>query len=101
MSQRPSRRGFLAGLAGFGLGFGIAPMVFSAPKTNRNAKNPKPRPVLPETGPSPYSDLRVGFVGVGGRGRGDFEEIAKLGVTVAAICDVDVSRMVDLALKYP
>ncbi|MGB7327941.1 MAG: Gfo/Idh/MocA family oxidoreductase [Rubripirellula sp.] len=51
---------------------------------------------------SPNDRMRVGFIGVGGRGRQNLETIAATGaVDVAAICDVHDHFLVGAAISHP
>ncbi len=59
-----------------------------------------PRHVLGAPGQAPPSEtLRVGFVGVGGRGASNFGSIAPR-VSIAAVCDVDEGRSAGTLKKY-
>lgn len=47
-------------------------------------------------------ELRVGFVGVGGMGASDLDQVASApGVRVSALCDVDAGRLGEAARKHP
>jgi predicted dehydrogenase len=45
--------------------------------------------------------LNVAFVGVGGQGRSNLDNIARQGENIAALCDVDQVRAADTFKKYP
>ncbi len=75
----PSRRRFLKGAAGFGAALALP-----------NSK------VLGANG-----DIRVGVVGVNGRGNSHMAGFAKMeGVRVAAICDIDPNVLENRVVKY-
>ncbi len=76
MSTFYDRRQFLSQIIAAGA---AVPMAAAAPQ--RTAK--------------PLDTVRIGFVGVGGRGRGDLRNLLKLdGVEVKAICDIVESKVV-------
>ncbi len=51
---------------------------------------------------SPNDRLKVGFIGVGGRGGDNLAELIKTGgVDVAAVCDVDVNHLNRAGTAYP
>jgi hypothetical protein len=47
------------------------------------------------------SKLNVAGIGVGGRGRGDLDDISGLGVNIVALCDVDQKQAGDIFQKHP
>lgn len=50
---------------------------------------------VPDSTAKPMDKVRIGFVGIGGRGRGDLGNLLKLdGVEVRAVCDVVESKVV-------
>ncbi len=50
---------------------------------------------VPQHIAKPMDRVRIGFVGVGGRGRGDLRNLLKLeGVEIRAICDIVESKVV-------
>jgi predicted dehydrogenase len=50
---------------------------------------------VPQRAAEPLQKVRIGFVGVGGRGRGDLRNLLKLdGVEVRAVCDIVESKAV-------
>ncbi len=49
----------------------------------------------PEGAAKPLDKVRIGFVGIGGRGRGDLRNLLKLeGVEIRAVCDIVESKVV-------
>ncbi|HZZ43610.1 MAG TPA: Gfo/Idh/MocA family oxidoreductase [Tepidisphaeraceae bacterium] len=60
--------------------------------------NPNPKSDKPM---NPYKDVRVAFVGVGGRGAGNLGEAVKEGCTPVALVDVDSKRLGEAAKKHP
>src|SRR5215204_4588868 len=49
--------------------------------------------------PRPNEKLNLGFIGVGGRGGQNMDELA--GENVVALCDVDARHLAKAAEKYP
>lgn len=87
MSQHPlSRRDFLAQGA---LGASAATLV--------------PREVLGGTGHTPPSEtIRVGAIGIGGKGTSDVRSVASLdGTEIVALCDVDQERGKEIFREFP
>ncbi len=82
--SRPNRRNFIKTSAITGLGLAMAPL-YSFGSSEKNEK------------------VRIGFIGVGGRGRSHLSNILnRTDVLVPAICDVDpaaISRTVDMIKK--
>ncbi|MFB6099405.1 MAG: Gfo/Idh/MocA family protein [Salinibacter sp.] len=62
-----------------------------------------PREVLGGEGHTPPSDMiRVGAIGVGGKGETDVRSVANLdGTEIAALCDVDEERAEDIYREFP
>ena len=60
--------------------------------------NPNPKP---DKAASPYKDVRVAFVGVGGRGAGDLKDATKAGCTAAALVDIDSTRLAAASKLHP
>ncbi len=77
MSAAYNRRQFLNQIAAVGAGASLAAAA------------------VPESTAKPMDKVRIGFVGVGGRGRGDLRNLLKCeGVEVRAICDIVESKVV-------
>lgn len=49
---------------------------------------------------SPNELLNIGFIGVGGRGRADLEEVANTQQTLVAVCDVDEKSLDKAAVDF-
>ncbi len=95
-SQPTSRRTFLTGAAAAGPVFAAAPYLALAKGRLQDAdekpegekkKEDKPVPPNPE-----YAKLRIAYIGCGGIGGHHFETTWELGVSCAALCDVDESH---------
>ena len=50
---------------------------------------------------SPNEKMDVACIGVGGMGKGDCEDTAKLGCNIVAVCDVDDQRASEIYEKFP
>jgi hypothetical protein len=71
-------------------------------KTEPQAAAPPARPKLERpTEPTPYSGLRIAYVGTGGIGGHHLEETYKHGVQCPCFCDVDHNRMARFAEAFP
>lgn len=90
----PSRRYFIQSSATAAASLALAQSALGKDKP----ANPNPKP---SKGKSPYADIRVAFVGVGGRGGSDLNEATKAGCTAAALVDVDSVRLGTAAKKHP
>lgn len=82
---RPTRRTFLALTGAAAAGAAMAACQIG-PR--------KPEPKAPKEGP-----LRIGVIGVGGRGGDNLAGVA--GENVAALCDVDANHLAAAALAFP
>ena len=82
MPNKPSRRTFLRTAAAAG-----AALPLLAPRMVHAESNTKP--------------LRIGGIGVGGKGRGDVYEMAKFGAKIVAVCDIDAQRLEQSGKTYP
>ena len=49
----------------------------------------------------PGRELRIGGIGVGGKGGGDIQETTKENARIVALCDIDPGRLAHAAKKYP
>jgi len=83
MQTQFSRRSFLRSSAFCGAAFLLLPTARLARAYAANAK------------------LNVAGIGVGGQGRGDLDNIARLGEHVVGLCDADRQRAGDVFQKYP
>ena len=84
-SVEPSRRTFLATAGGLALNFMIVR-----------------RHVLGGTGYiAPSERVNVGGIGAGGMGGGDIATVARLGVDIVALCDVDDERAAGSYRAFP
>lgn len=82
VGSRLSRRGFLSQTLGSGAGLlilGNSRLAFGA---EANTK------------------LNIAGIGVGGQGRGNIDQMARLGHNIVALCDVDQARAGDVFAKY-
>src|SRR5689334_3890776 len=98
LPSRPTRRWFLQTAAAASAAAALSGVAFGA-ETKAKAKSANPNPKSGET-PGPYKDIRVAFVGVGGRGAGDLADTAKAGCTVAALVDIDAKNLGAAAKKH-
>jgi len=85
MSERSSRRDLLKAA-------GAAGIIFSIPGVAPGQSAPKPK--------KRGEKLRVGAVGIGGKGRSNVEAAARLG-EIVAICDVDAETRSRGVMEYP
>jgi predicted dehydrogenase len=97
MPSRFSRRHFLKSSAAAAAALSAGSFAFGAPRKKKEQAAHK----YSATNPSPYRGLNVAFIGVGGRGASDFQEIASLGVNVVGLCDTDIDKLVKPAFEYP
>ncbi len=96
MDETRSRREFLAGVAGAGVGWALAGRGRSA-AAGRGAKSAAAyRP--PEGFAAPPIDVvRIGFVGVGLQGGSHVRNFLRIpGVEVVAVCDIDGPRAAEV-----
>ena len=77
-----SRREFLKGSALAGLGLYFAREGWAAPT-------------------SPNDKLNIAAIGIGGRGAGDLDEVAKLGENIVALCDVNKTTLANQGKRFP
>ncbi|MBI5833214.1 MAG: Gfo/Idh/MocA family oxidoreductase [Armatimonadetes bacterium] len=77
-----SRREFLRGSALAGLGLYFARDGWAAPR-------------------SPSDKLNIAAIGIGGRGAGDLDEVAKLGENIVALCDVNRTTLGNQGKRFP
>jgi predicted dehydrogenase len=89
-----SRRHFLQSTAATAAALGLSQYAFSQDKP----ANPNPAPAKPK---SQYQDIRVAFVGVGGRGAGNLHEATTAGCTAAALVDIDSNKLGEASKKHP
>ncbi|MGN0852569.1 MAG: Gfo/Idh/MocA family protein [Kiritimatiellia bacterium] len=94
-----SRRGFIQ--AGSLTAAGIAlPGCLSSPSGGSRIYEPAPVPVLRKASlRAAGSKIRMGFIGVGGRGAANLDAFCKLGEEIVALCDVDRNNLDSAAKK--
>ena len=83
MARRSSRRSFIKTGALAGTGFCVAARPSFTLAKSANEK------------------MNVACIGVGGMGKGDCEDTAKLGCNIVAVCDVDDERAKGMYEKFP
>jgi len=83
MTERSSRRQFLAAGAAAGCGFWLGSSL------------------APLRAASPNEKLNVAFIGIGGQGRANLSGIARPDVNVVALCDVDDQRAGKAYEQFP
>ena len=83
MADDMNRRGFVktGALAGTGFWVAVRPSFTLAKSANER--------------------MNVACIGVGGMGKGDCEDTAKLGCNIVAVCDVDDERAKEFYEKFP
>ncbi|MDH3403228.1 MAG: Gfo/Idh/MocA family oxidoreductase [Acidobacteriota bacterium] len=90
MANETTRRDFLTGVAGAGLGLALAGRATAAGRGARAAE--AYRPAAGFAAP-PLETVRMGFVGVGLQGGSHVENFLRIpGVEIVAVCDVDGPR---------
>src|SRR5687767_11144221 len=62
-------------------------------RAGRGERDRKSLSEIAATRKTKYSDLRVGIIGVDGRGAGNLRAIVETGATVAALCDIDSKNL--------
>ena len=105
-SQRTSRRTFIKGAIQAGTAltalsqFGCAQLGGRAAKPGAGPADTKPVGKRPAA-QTPYSKVRVAFIGTGGIGGYHLENAVELGVSCPCYCDVDRGRFAKAAESYP
>jgi predicted dehydrogenase len=111
--QPMSRRGFLTSTAAAAGALAATGIVSAAEKSTPVEKpTPTDKPgqakkqkrhqrTFPAATQTKYSQIRVACIGVGGRGWSDFEEVAKCGANIVALCDIDSERLERASAERP
>src|SRR5690349_6320355 len=101
MSDDRTRRDFLKHSAAVAAALAAGGKLLHAQTASpapKAASAPVAKPAVAATTNSKYSKLRVGFVGVGNKGRHNLNVMTECGVNVAALCDID-GKMLETAVK--
>jgi predicted dehydrogenase len=97
MRKPHTRRDFLHTAAVAGAGIAASPYLALA---RTRIQDEKPQEEKPTTNPA-YAKLRVAFIGCGGIGGHHFDTTKEIGVSCAAMCDVDTGHFKKGKELYP
>ncbi|HEX8521218.1 MAG TPA: Gfo/Idh/MocA family oxidoreductase [Tepidisphaeraceae bacterium] len=105
MSFDWTRRDFIQRAAAFSAAMAAAQAAFAQQEKKEGDKpkeKKKDKEKVEKPKPNPKNaQLRVAFVGVGGKGNHNLHALAECGVTVAALCDIDSKFLEKAAAEFP